>query len=63
MSIEAQHSVNDDPYPNHNFVAVIRERDIRNLDGECISALGYVSLYKGKPQIEAESRYQVSHCP
>ena len=54
---------NDAPYPNHDFTLVIWERDMSSLDNQCIIISGYVSLYKSKPQIEAESSTQISYCP
>jgi hypothetical protein len=54
---------NDAPYPSNDFTLVVWEKDWSNLDGSCILVRGTVSLYDGKPQIEASSSLQVSVCP
>jgi len=54
---------NDAPYPNHDFTLVAWDDDWSEYDGKCIVVNGTVSIYSGKPQIEAFSRSQVSNCP
>lgn len=54
---------NDAPYPNHNFTFFIWGEDWSDYDGECIILSGVVSMYQGKPQIEAFGRSQISSCP
>ena len=53
---------NDAPYPNHSFTLLVWGSDWSGYDGDCIIVEGFVSRYKGKPQIVAESRSQVSLC-
>ncbi len=53
---------NDAPYPNHDFTLLVWGSDWSDYDGHCLLVSGYVSRYKGKPQIIAESRSQVSLC-
>lgn len=54
---------NDARYPNNDFTLLVWGEDWSDYDGACIIVSGYVSLYGGKPQIEASSRSQVSYCP
>ena len=54
---------NDAPYPSNSFTLVAWESNWSDLDGSCILVSGTVTLYNGKPQIEANSRSQVSVCP
>ena len=54
---------NDAPFPNYNFTLVVWGSDWSDYDGKCIVVTGLVTLYGGKPQIEASSRSQVSTCP
>lgn len=54
---------NDARYPGHNFTLVAWEKNWSDFDGSCILVSGTISLYNGKPQIEASSRLQVSACP
>ena len=53
---------NDAPYPNHDFTYVIWDRDFSSLDGQCLLVSGYVSVYKGKSQIESENNPNFSYC-
>lgn len=53
---------NDAPYPNHDFTYVVWGRDFSSLDGQFLLVSGYVSLYKGKSQIETESNPKFSYC-
>ena len=50
---------NDAPYPNNDFTFLVWGQDWSDLDGRCLIVTGTVSLYKGMPQIEAQSRSQV----
>lgn len=54
---------NDENYPNHNFTLVVWGEDWSDYDGKCIIINGTVSIYQGKPQIEAFGRSQISSCP
>ena len=54
---------NDEPYPNHNFTLLVWGEDWSDYDGKCIIVNGFVSLYQGRPQIEAFGRSQISTCP
>lgn len=53
---------NDRPYPNHKFTLVVFDEDWSDYDDECIIVSGFVTLYRGRPQIQAFSRSQVSYC-
>lgn len=53
---------NDAQYPNHNFTLVVWGTDWSDLDRLCIIVSGRVSLFDGKPQIEATNRSQVTYC-
>lgn len=53
---------NDVPYPNYSFTLLVWGSDWSDYNGKCIVVTGLVTLYKGKPQIEATSRSQVSFC-
>lgn len=53
---------NDAPYPGHSFTLVVWRQDWSDLDGNCIIVAGEVTAYNGLPQIEAESREQVTAC-
>lgn len=53
---------NDAPYPNHDFTYVIWGRDFSSLDDQCLLISGYVSMYKGKLQIESEDNPNYSYC-
>jgi hypothetical protein len=53
---------NDAPYPGHSFILLVWGSDWSNYDGQCIIVNGFVSRYKGKLEIVAESRSQVSLC-
>jgi hypothetical protein len=54
---------NDAPYPGHNFTLVAWGQDWSDYDGKCLVVTGQVSLYRGKPQVEARSRSQIAACP
>jgi len=54
---------NDAPYPSHGFTLVVWGNDWSDYDGQCLVVKGIVTIYNDKPQIEAESRSQVSNCP
>ena len=54
---------NNAPYPNHDFTLLVWGEDWSDYDGECIVVSGIVSIYQGKPQIEAFGRSQISLCP
>jgi hypothetical protein len=54
---------NDAPYPNNNFTLLVWGEDWSDYDGKCIIISGLMSLYQGKPQIEAVGRSQISLCP
>ena len=47
----------------YNFTLATWGSDWTDYDGSCIIVTGFVSLYAGKPQIEASDRSQVSICP
>ena len=53
---------NDAPYPGHSFTLVVWRQDWSDLDGACIIVSGEVTAYNGLPQVEAESRDQVTAC-
>lgn len=53
---------NDRPYPNHDFQLVVFGEDWSDYDGQCIIVTGLVESYRGKLQILATSRLQVSYC-
>jgi hypothetical protein len=54
---------NDAPYPTNNFTFLIWDNDLSYLDGKCIVIQGNVVLYKGKPEITANSIDQfVGYC-
>jgi len=53
---------NDAPYPGNAFTLLVWGSDWSDLDGQCIDVTGFVARYKGKPEIVAESRSQVSPC-
>ena len=53
---------NDAPYPNHDFTLLVWGSDWSDFDGKCIIVKGLVTIYQGKPQIEATNRSQVSNC-
>lgn len=62
--------LNDAPYPNHSFTAVIWGDNRGNwstppeqfYDGKCVDFTGLVTSYKGKPQIELTGPSQASFC-
>ena len=54
---------NDAPYPNYNFTLLVWGSDWSDYNGQCLVIRGVVSVYGGKPQIEAGSRSQISLCP
>lgn len=54
---------NDALYPNHNFTFFVWGEDWSDYDGKCIIINGIVSIYQGKPQIEAFEHSQISSCP
>jgi hypothetical protein len=47
---------NDGPYPKNIFTYLVWGNDLSNLSGHCIIVSGKVILYKGKPEIEAQSQ-------
>jgi len=53
---------NDANYDAYNFTLVTWGADWSDLDGHCIIVSGLVTLYRGRPQIEATNRSQVSYC-
>lgn len=53
---------NDAPYPNHNFTLLRWGEDWSKFDGSCLIVSGYVSVYKGKLQIEATEVSQIKYC-
>ena len=53
----------DKPYPNHEFQLVVFGEDWSDFDGSCLVVSGYLDTYRGKLQIQATSRSQVSYCP
>jgi hypothetical protein len=46
---------NDAPYPSNNFTYLVWGEDLSALTGHCLIISGKVVLYKGKPEIEAQS--------
>jgi len=54
---------NDAPYPSNNFTLLVWGKDWSKFNGKCLLVSGYISLYKGKAQIEATSESQVKLCP
>ena len=53
---------NDAPFPGHSFTLLVWEQDWSDLDGKCLHVSGVISRYRGKLEIVAESRTQVSQC-
>jgi uncharacterized protein YraI len=53
----------DARYPNHNFTLAMWGSDWSTYNGQCIIVTGLVTLYKGKPHIEANSLSQIFSCP
>ncbi len=53
---------NDQPYPQHDFTLLIWGEDWSDYDGLCLLVKGMVTRYRGKAQIVAESRNQISLC-
>ena len=53
----------DAPFPHHNFTLLVWGSDWSDLDGKCVDVTGMVDRNRGKPEITAESRSQVSVCP
>jgi len=53
---------NDALYPTHNFTLLVWGQDWSDYEGQCLIVAGPVTRYKGKLQIVAESRSQVSLC-
>jgi hypothetical protein len=53
---------NDQPFPDHTFTLLAWGKDWTDLDGECLYIEGEVEEYKGKYEIIADSRDQVSIC-
>jgi len=51
---------NDAHYPNHSFTLLVWGQDWSDYDGQCLIVSGMVTVYNGKPQIEAGSRSQVT---
>lgn len=53
---------NDAPYPKHNFTLLRWGEDWSYLNGKCLIVTGFNHLYKGIPEIEANSISQVEIC-
>jgi hypothetical protein len=53
---------NDQPFPDHNFTLIAWGKDWTDLDGKCVFVEGEVEEYKGKTEIIADSRDQVTLC-
>ncbi len=53
---------NDGPYPNYSFTLVVWGSDWSGFNNNCILVHGLVTLFHGKPQVEAVNISQVSFC-